>query len=90
MCGHHAVLAGRLFVEKDGSVEETLDRLRDLFSGDTLANNERVGELVPVQQGGGDPDDSGYASDDEKQVIASQRSTTVQRVIGVAVLPYPI
>ena len=37
--------------------------MRDLFSGDTLANNERVVDLVPVQRGG---DDRGYASDEEK------------------------
>ena len=66
VCGCFAVLVGRLFVEKEGSVEATLARLRDLFSGDTLANDEQVVDLVPVQRGGGDPDDSGYASDDEK------------------------
>ena len=94
-CGRYAVLVGQLFVEEEGSVEETLARLRDLFSGDTLANDERVVDLVPVvltvavQRGCGDPDDSGYASDGEKPAITSQISTTVQRVIGVVVLPHP-
>ena len=63
-----------------------------MFSGDTLANDERMVDLVlvvptvAVQRGG---DDSGYASSDEKPVITSQRSTTAQRVIGVALLQYP-
>ena len=72
-------------------------RLRDLFntSGDTLANEERMVDLVrvvptvAVQRGGEDPDDNGYVSDGEKPVITSQRFTTVQRVIGIVVLPNP-
>ena len=65
------VPVGRLFVEEEGFVEATLARLRDLFSGDTLANDEIVVDLVPVvptiavQRGGGDSDDGGYSSDDE-------------------------
>ena len=83
--------------KKEGSIEATLTRSRDLFntSGDTLANEERMVDIAPlaptvaVQQGGGDPDDSGYVSNGEKPVITSQRFTTVERVIGMAVLPYP-
>ena len=44
-----------------------------MFSGDTLANDELVVDLFPViltvavQRGGGEPDDSGIASDGEKE-----------------------
>ena len=92
MCGRYAVLVGRLFVEEEGSEEATLARLRDLFSGDTLADDDRVVDLVSVvptvavQRGGGDPDVSGYAFDEEK---TSDCFAEVQRVIGVAVLPHP-
>ena len=73
VCGHYAVLGGRLFVEEEGPVETTLASLRDLFSGDTVTNDQRVVDLAPVQQGGGDPDDSGYASDDEKNQRSPRR-----------------
>ena len=92
VCGLYAVLVGRLFVEEEGSEEGTLAYLRDLFSGDTPANDERLVDLVvvvqtvAVQRGG---DGSGYASDDEKNQRSPRKGLhTVQRVIVVAVLPY--
>ena len=50
VCGCYAVLVGWLFIEEEGSVVATLTRLRDWFntSGDTLANDERMVDQVPV------------------------------------------
>ena len=57
----------RLFVEEEGWLcIGNFGPLARLASGDTLANDERVVDLVPVQPDGGDPDDSGYASDGAK------------------------
>ena len=47
VCGRHAVLAGRLFIE-EGSVEGLLKRLRGVFGEDTLANYQKMLDLVPA------------------------------------------
>ena len=52
VCGRNAVLPGRLFIE-EGSVEGLLKRLRRVFGEDTLANNQKVLDLVPLTTGGG-------------------------------------
>ena len=52
VCGRHAFLAGRLFIE-EGSLEGLLKRLRGMFGEDTLANDQKVLDPVPLTTGGG-------------------------------------
>ena len=47
VCECHAVQAGRLFIE-EGSVEGLLKRLRGMCGEDTLANDQKVLNLVPL------------------------------------------
>ena len=51
VCGRYAVLVGQLFL-KEG-IDGAIRRMRELFDSDTINNDRKVLELVPLVTGGG-------------------------------------